>query len=446
MSGQASNCKTSFWPDWCEQIYQVAAKAGSEQDSSFGRFRQEALVALKKQGLPRTSREEWKYTDLAFLQSRQLRPIESLKNVAACQEVVRQHTFEGSLARLVFIDGILCEAFSNFPSNGSGVTIFPLLEEENVDRGSGSVANKFDLQPGQFVSFQSHPFVALNTVACQQCWAIVFDSAARSAAPLHIIHVANEKEALSNPRLLIAVQSGAEATFAETFVNLNGNPSLANAVSEISLDDGARLNYAKYVCYDQQASHIAFSSVRLAADAVFDASLFSFGGQVVRNELHVKLDGQKACANLRGLTLLDQAQQVDNQICVEHSAVDTTSNQLFKGIYNHQARGVFSGTIVVQPQAQQTAAFQSCQTLLLSDQARIEARPQLKIWADNVRCSHGATVGQLDDNAIFYLRSRGISEQAARRVLLEAFAQEVVNACDHQILSERAKFFLTGLR
>jgi Fe-S cluster assembly protein SufD len=214
----------------------------------------------------------------------------------------------------------------------------------------------------------------------------------------------------------------------ESFVGLTESSYFTCGVSEILIDDNAHVQHYKIGVEGANAYHVSSTHVRQNRDSRYDLKLFSLGGSLVRNEVYPMLCDEGIESYLSGLTVVGGEQHVDNFTVVEHAKPHSSSNQVFKGIYGGNSRGVFTGTIVVAEQAQKTNAFQSSANLLLSETAQVDTRPQLKIWADDVKCSHGATIGQLDDEALFYLRSRGINSVEAKSMLIRAFANEVLES------------------
>lgn len=212
----------------------------------------------------------------------------------------------------------------------------------------------------------------------------------------------------------------------ETYAGINDGGYFTNSVTEIFAKPGAKVRHAKLGFESAQALHLGKIGVRQERDSSVATLAFTIGGALVRNEVDPVLDGTGCEGVLNGLTILDDTQHVDNCTVIDHAQPNSESHELFKGIYLGKSRGVFSGTIIVRQDAQKTNAIQNNQSLLLSDEASIETKPQLKIWADDVKCTHGATVGQLDEDAMFYLRSRGIPLEAARNMLVHAFASDVL--------------------
>ena len=231
----------------------------------------------------------------------------------------------------------------------------------------------------------------------------------------------------SLPRNLILVGENAQGTIIESFHSEGSHASLTNAVTEIVVEQSSNVAYYKLQNELETASHIGTTEVTIKEKAVFNAYAFTLNGDIVRNNLHFKLDGEHIEAHMYGLYMIDGKTHVDNHTVADHMKPNSFSNELYKGIMDDSSNGVFNGIVFVRPDAQKTNAFQSNKNILLTNTAKVNAKPQLEIWADDVSCSHGCTIGQLDDDAIFFFRQRGIGLENAKKLLLEAFAMEVVN-------------------
>jgi Fe-S cluster assembly protein SufD len=262
--------------------------------------------------------------------------------------------------------------------------------------------------------------------------------------PIHLIFVASAdlQPVVSHPRNLVALGRGSRATVLETYVGLDGNPYFTNAVTEVVLAESSRLDHYKLQQEHDKAYHMAATHVRQQQGSRFSSHYLSIGGSLVRNEINIVLDAAGAQCTLHGLYMPGGRQHMDSRTRIDHAKPSCKSFELYKGILNHHARGVFNGKIYVHPDAQKTDARQNNQVLLLSDEAAIDTKPQLEIYADDVRCTHGATVGQLDEQAMYYLRSRGIPADMARSLLLYAFANEIVRDVSVDSLRSRLERML----
>jgi Fe-S cluster assembly protein SufD len=245
---------------------------------------------------------------------------------------------------------------------------------------------------------------------------------------VHLLFVATGAEPfLISPRNLVVIGKGSQTSIVESYVSLTDSQYLTNAVTEAAVGDGAVLEHDKLQDESIKAFHVAMIHARLGAKTTFTSNSIALGGAIVRNNVTALLDAEGSECTLNGLSLGTAAQLIDNHTTIDHAKPHCASHELYKAILDGKSRGVFNGKIFVRPQAQKTDAKQTNKTLLLSDEATIDTKPQLEIFADDVKCTHGATVGQLDAEQLFYLRSRGIDETAARDILTFAFASDVVS-------------------
>jgi Fe-S cluster assembly protein SufD len=332
---------------------------------------------------------------------------------------------------VVFVDGV----FAPEPSSNDaleGIRIARLAE--GAADGVGSLAPHAD-----------EAFAALATALVTDGVSIVAERNAVASKPIHIVHIATPQSSgrVVAPRLFVEAGENSHLTIVESYATTGGEEYLSLPVAEVRAADGAIVDCYKYQHEALSASHVSNTIVEQGRSGTVSTHIFSFGGALVRNNVTANLKGSGANAVLNGLSVLNGTQHVDNATEIHHIEPTIESREHFKGIYADASRGVFSGTITVDQIAQKTNAFQSNQALLLSPNASIETRPQLKIWADDVKCTHGATVGQLDSDAMFYLRSRGIGREEARNFLIHAFASEVLTTVKVPALKEYVEAAIT---
>jgi Fe-S cluster assembly protein SufD len=272
--------------------------------------------------------------------------------------------------------------------------------------------------------------VALNTAFCEDGALVEIAPGAVLAEPVHLVYLSTPRwgheATLSHPRTLVLAGRGSDATLIETCGGLEGEAYFTNAVTEVRLDAGARLDHYKLQRESDRAFHVASLAVRQQRDAFFSDHFVCLGGSLVRQDIDVLLDGEGAECVLNGLFMADGRQHMDTHTLIHHARPHGTSRELYKGVLDGRARGVFHGKVLVGKDAQKTDAYQSNKNLLLSREALVHSTPALEIFADDVKCKHGSTTGQLDPEALFYLRSRGLGEQAARSLLIYAFASDLV--------------------
>jgi Fe-S cluster assembly protein SufD len=299
-----------------------------------------------------------------------------------------------------------------------------------------SLGRNFETNPeqvephlAQYASYRGHAFTALNTAFLEDG---AFVSIARGKVveePIHLLFLSTThgEGAVCHPRSLILAGEGSQATVIESYVGTGDDVYFTNAVTEIVAGPAAVVDHYKLQRESEEAFHVATLQVQQARNSTLSSHAVTLGGALVRNEVNAVLDDEGCTCTLNGLYLAAGRQHVDNHTVIDHARPRCTSHELYKGILDGQAHGVFNGKIYVRQDAQKTDAKQTNQTLLLSEDATINTKPQLEIYADDVKCTHGATVGQLDDEALFYLRTRGIDKEAARHLLTYAFANDVIS-------------------
>jgi Fe-S cluster assembly protein SufD len=282
---------------------------------------------------------------------------------------------------------------------------------------------------GRYAAFEQQAFVALNTALLADGIVIRVPENTSVESPIHILHIAADQgvASQSHPRTLIMGGKNARLTVVEHYLGLNGNAHFTNAVTELAARADSQIEYVRMVREPESSHHIATVQVHQEADSRVSAHVATIGGGLVRTATNAALAGEGAEVNLNGLYLLRGRQHVDNHTRIDHLVPHGTSSENFKGILDGQSRAVFNGRIVVHSDAQKTDARQSNKNLMLSDKALVNTNPQLEIYADDVKCAHGSTVGQIDEEALFYFRSRGIDIETARRLLIHGFTQEIID-------------------
>ena len=414
-----------------EQKYVEAWKTSIADDSSgipdsIRTLRESAIARFSELGFPtkRRGNEEWKYTDVRGIANAEYASLVPSPTNRVDAKILDQHIMGGSVwNRLVFVDGHWLPELSWLPSLPAEVTVMSLANAMSTE--PALVAN--DL--AQHASYQESGFTALNTAFLQDGALIAVPDNVEIEEPIHLIFLSsgNVDGSVSYPRTLVTLGAHAKATVIESYGGIVDGPYFTNAVSEFVLGPGAHLESFRLQQHGHQAYHIGSTQVKLANDSSFVAGAFDFGGTLSRNTLSVALEGAGSSCNLYGLYMTNDGQHVDNQVLVDHAAPHTTSRQVYKGVLNGHSRGVFHGSITVRQNAQKTDALQMDKVLLLSDDAEADTKPALWIYTDDVKCGHGATCGKLDDTAMFYLRSRGLDEASARRMLIHAFANEILD-------------------
>jgi Fe-S cluster assembly protein SufD len=383
--------------------------------------RRAALDRFAELGFPTTRQEDWKYTSVATIEKRPFgRPTRAPGSVSAAQ--VNDLAFAGCHL-LVFIDGRYDAAMSHANVLPAGVRLGSL---------AAALADHPDaLEPllaGDAESFTSG-FAALNAAFWTDGAYIDLPTGTAVEDPIHLLFITTEADVETHPLTLVRVGAGSRAAIIEHHVGSDNFVSFTNAATRIMVEQGAEVEHCKLQQEALRAFHVAGIQVQQGRDSRFTSHSFALGGMLSRNDIITRLDAEGCEATLNGLYMADGRQHMDHHTCIEHAKPRGTSRELYKGVLNGAARAVFNGKVIVQPDAQKTDAHQSNRNLLLSENAEVDTKPQLEIYADDVKCSHGATVGQLDDNQIFYLRSRGMDERAAKSLLTYAFAEEIVSGC-----------------
>ncbi len=383
-------------------------------------LRREAMGRFETLGFPTPEDEDWRGTPVAPI-ARAPFSAAGPADPGEARALAGARLADLGTVRVVFVNGRFAPSLSS-PLEGSGVFAGPLggalaSREEEVGRRLGRIAPHAD-----------RVFAALNSALSDDAAVVVFEEGASPREPVHVLHLALPAgDALATyPRTLVIAGPGSRASVIETYLGEAALPHLTCAVTEIDVADGASLEHSRVQAEARSALHVAALHARLGRESRLVSHNVSLGSALARLELEAVLGGEGSDCTLNGLYLADASRHVDHRTTVEHAVPRAASRQTYRGILGGAARAVFRGRIRVAPGAQQTDAFQSNRNLLLSDEALVCSRPQLEIRADDVRCTHGATVGRLDANALFYLRSRGVGAGEARRLLTEAFAGEVL--------------------
>ena len=409
----------------------AAARKAAGPDWTTAR-RDAAWERFLSMGLPTTRLEAWRSTRVSalgkipFASARDVTPAGA--SVAAWAEGLLAKDLQGT--RLVLVNGRLVGELSRQPALPEGVRLVTLdvALEKHRDR----------VEPllGSVVSSEASAFAALNEAFLDAGVLLLVPRGVVVADPIHVVHlVAGDGEPVAaHPRTLIVLEEGAQARVIETF-GARGE-SLTNAVTEIVLGEGAVLDHCQVQRQPVTAFHLSTQRVRQSRDSTFTSHVLSLGARLSRHDLAVDLAGQGASCALDGLSLLGGLQHADHHTLVDHAAPSCTSAEVYKGAFGGRSRGVFHGTVIVRPGAQGTSSRQENRNLLLSEDALVDTRPQLEIQADDVKCSHGATIGQLEADPLFYLRARGIGEAEARHVLTRAFAAAMIARLPYPALAE----------
>jgi len=397
-----------------------------------------ALNRFTKLGIPTTKGEDWRFTNIAPFAARSFQIAEPIEVAASgIESLANEAILDADFHRMVFINGRYAPQWSHLHPLTNGVIA------ESLAQSIITCPQSIESRLGQHVAFEHSAFIALNTAFVEDGANIIIPDDVIVDRPFHLIFLSVADEpVVSHPRNLISVGKNSRATLIESYRGLDGAGYFTNAVTEVELHESAHLDHHKLQHEQLNALHLATTQVHQRASSHFSSHYFSFGGDLSRNELNCRLDGERAVCTLNGLYMPAGDQHMDCRTRIDHARAHCNSFEMYKGILDDRSKGVFNGKIYVHQDAQKTDAKQSNQALLLSDDAIVDTKPQLEIYADDVRCTHGATVGELDEQAIYYLRSRGIPSDLARTMLIFAFANDVVRGVEVPALRQHLESIL----
>ena len=402
-----------------------------EQHAPVREWRQASFERFRALGFPGPKVEAWKYTSVrpVVRDDYTLPAVVGLRRADLAPYLLK----EPRALRLVFVNGHLAAHLSDDPSALPGQPVRSLATA--MDDGA---ASPFELG---LEASSERSFSALNAAFATDGGLLRLTDGAALPGPVQLLFVSlgQEQPVLISPRNLVVLGAGARLDLVETHVTLGGGRALTNLVNRFVVGKGAELNHDRLQVGELAGSLIGKTHYRISADARLTQSVATLGGALVRNEIEAVIEGAGIALGLNGLYLGRERQHIDNAILVEHASGGSTSNQFYKGVLDGQAQAVFAGRIVVQRDAQKTNAYQANNNLLLSADAEIDTKPELEIFADDVKCSHGATAGELDERALFYLRSRGIEPATARSLLTYAFADEILERFHHRSVAAQAR-------
>lgn len=387
------------------------------------RLRKSAIARFAELGFPTPRDEEWRFTNVRPIGKIPFRAVAHYDEGSVSPVQVERASFPmGPCSRLVFVNGHYAAELSSICSLPSGVMI------ANLASVLAAHPERVELHLGKYANFRNHAFTALNTAFIADGGFLFIPDGKTIDEPIHLLFLftATEEGAVAHPRNLIVAGANSQATIVETYVSLDESVYFTNAVTELVAGPGSVIDHYKLLRESNEAFHVGTLQVQLSRGCTFSSHVVTLAGAIVRNETNAVLADEHCDCTLNGLYLATGQQLIDNHTVIDHARPHCASHELYKGILDGKARGVFNGKIYVRPNAQKTDAKQTNKTLLLSDDAVINTKPQLEIYADDVKCTHGATVGQLDENSLFYLRSRGLGLEQARALLIFAFANDII--------------------
>lgn len=415
-----------------ESVYREAFRSLQETTAGnkpawLGRLRESAMDRFEQVGFPSVKEEDWKYTNVAPIARWDFEPIigpGSVYTPLTAAEAARFNCVETEASQVVFVNGLLRQDLSSLAGLPAGVVAIDLAAAI-VDENYREVVREH-LARG--VDYNAAGFSALNTAMFSSGAFILIPKGVEIETPLHLLFISDSANAspATFPRVLVVAEEHSRATMIESYVSANEGVYFTNAVVEIVLKDGARLEHYKIQRESAAAFHIAATHADLGPGCSYDATTVNFGAQLSRHDIGIKMDHEGAECWVDGLYVVSTGQHTDTHSVIDHEQPHCTSHQLYKGILDGKSRAVFNGKIFVRHGAQKTDAMQTNKNLLLSNEARVDTKPQLEILADDVKCAHGAAVGQIDEDELFYLETRGIHKTLARNLLTYGFAEEVI--------------------
>jgi Fe-S cluster assembly protein SufD len=408
-----------------DERFTIEAARMDGEPASVQRIRAQAAERFNALGWPTMRLEEWKYTSLASLTS-----IDWKTDTRQPEGQDPKPPFgEAPIAELFFINGAVRSARTTLANEHPGIRVMPIREAMN--------AELFQQHFAHYADYQRHAMTAMNSALWQDGAYIEIAPGTLIEGFIHILFFGGgtrEHPISAHPRNLIVAGRGSQITVVESY--FGKGTYFTNTVTEIVAGDGAVVDHCKFEYESLDAFHVGTVQVHQERSSNVTSRTFALGGGLVRNEINVALTGEGASLSLEGLFVLSGRQHVDNHTVIDHVAPHCDSLELFKGILDDNARGVFDGRIIVEPHAVKTSSRQTNRNLLLSETAVVDSKPSLEIHNDDVKCNHGSTIGQLDEEALFYLRARGIGEEEARKLLVYAFASEIVERMKIDVVRE----------
>jgi Fe-S cluster assembly protein SufD len=393
-------------------------------------LRENAFRSFDARGLPHRRIEEWKYTDLRALM-REAKPLAAPPDAAARARAKAAPCPIGDVEcrRLVFVNGAFVPELSDLGALEKGLTIGSMAAA--LTKGDPLIAQHL----GKVVA-SDDAALALNTALMGDGALVHVAAGAVVDRPLHLAFIGPDTAASVFARSLIVIERGARAMLIESHEGAADADYQVNAALELVVGDEAHVDHVKLIGEGAKALHVSTLLAAIGAHARFNTFTFTTGGAVVRNQMFIRFDGVETVAGIRGATLLQKRQHADTTLVADHVAVGCQSRELFKSVLDGDSRAVFQGKIIVRPGAQKTDAKMMTQALLLSDRAEADNKPELEIFADDVQCGHGATAGALDQNLLFYLKTRGIPQKQAEALLIQSFVGEAIEGIEHAGLRE----------
>jgi len=405
---------------YLESFTEFQKRAAGRKLPWLRKLRESAFARFCEVGFPTTHDEDWRFTNVSEIAKTSF---ELSRDSSVRKQEVEQFGVAGVGSQLVFVNGQFSRELSAIGQLPAGVSVNSLAEE--ISANSSSVESYL----GRYLDIRRDAFSALNTAFAEDGGYVHVRRGVVLTDPIYLLFIstASDKPLMSHPRNLIVVENEAQGTIIEDYVSIGETAAFSNTATELIAGDNATVSHYMIEREHRQAFNISTLRIQQGRSANISSHSVLLGGGLVRNNVHPVLAGEGGECLINGLFIGNGRQHLDNYMQVEHASPHCASRQFYNGILDDHAHGVFHGRIIVHKDAQKTDAKQTNRNLLLSDDSRIDTKPQLEIYADDVKCTHGATIGQIEENALFYLRSRGIDEISARKLLLLAFANECLD-------------------
>jgi Fe-S cluster assembly protein SufD len=406
-------------------------------------LRARGMETFDRLGFPTTRQEEWRDTNIApIVRTRFAWAVETPAADARARELVQQYSLgREAIAELVFINGRFHPRASRLADLPPGVRVMSLASALEAE------PDLVEAHIGRHAKIEEHPFAALNSAFIADGAVVLLDHGASCPRPIHLLFLSipsSDEPTVSHPRVLVVAGERSNSSIVETYAGAPGAVYLANAVTEIVQARDSHIDHNKLQQESESAFHIALMQVQLDAGSAFISHSTSLGSRLTRNDLQVYLGGERAEATINGLVYARGDQHIDNHTLLHHEKAHCPSHELYKHVLADKATGVFKGKIFVQKDAQKTDSKQTSKSLLLSDDAFMNSQPALEIYADDVKCTHGSTIGPVDSNAVFYLVSRGLSLEQARHLMTYAFAADITRRIKVTAVRARIEDFMAA--
>ena len=396
-------------------------------------IRTKAIKNFEQEGFPTKRLENWKYTSLKKTLQHDYKLFPSKSQTLEFKDIESFLINDIESYKIIFVDGKYCSHLSETTHDGMDICILSsALTQSKYDLVIENYFNKISKKDG---------ITSLNTAFSSEGSYIHIPKNIQVDKPIQIIYFSTGKDesVFYQPRNLIVVDENSQVEIIEKYHSLNENNVLVNTVTEIYADKKSIVKHYKIQNDNNTSSLIDNTFVSQEHSSSYNLHTFSFGGELVRNNLNIFQNDERIESSIKGITIIDENQHVDHNTLIHHRKPNCNSYQDYKGIFGGKSVGVFNGRVLVEKEAQKTNAFQSNNNIILSDKSKVNTKPQLEIWADDVKCSHGCTVGQMDDDAIFYLMSRGLSEEEAHHMIITGWSRDVIRELPFEFAVEASQ-------